>query len=166
MKSLYSVWNYQVCCQHWEDRLRGWEGPDSLQTVESSLWRVVRLEQPLPTACGTNPAAEAGPSGAQHGPGDCLLSKRKSFKTHEFRSLFSNNDQCLTCRLVCFPPQGFQINQKVLASWSDCRYYPAKILSRDKDGQLLYMVYSAVVYEWTNDTFISSQGKCCTVTCP
>lgn len=28
---------------------------------------------------------------------------------------------------------GFQVNQKVLASWSDCRYYPAKILSRDKD---------------------------------
>ncbi|XP_048034034.1 PHD finger protein 20b isoform X3 [Megalobrama amblycephala] len=30
---------------------------------------------------------------------------------------------------------GFHVNQKVLASWSDCRYYPAKILSRDKDAK-------------------------------
>uniref|UniRef100_A0A672QAT3 PHD finger protein 20-like n=1 Tax=Sinocyclocheilus grahami TaxID=75366 RepID=A0A672QAT3_SINGR len=32
---------------------------------------------------------------------------------------------------------GFHVNQKVLASWSDCRYYPAKILSRDRDAQMV-----------------------------
>lgn len=47
--------------------------------------------------------------------------------------------------MFLFPSQGFQINQKVLASWSDCRYYPAKILSRDKDGQLVWIVYKKLL---------------------
>ncbi|XP_024125460.1 PHD finger protein 20 isoform X4 [Oryzias melastigma] len=29
---------------------------------------------------------------------------------------------------------GFQVNDKVLASWSDCRFYPAKVISVNKDG--------------------------------
>ncbi|XP_017342813.3 PHD finger protein 20b isoform X1 [Ictalurus punctatus] len=40
---------------------------------------------------------------------------------------------------------GFQINQKVLASWSDCRYYPAKILSRDKDDSYTVRFFDGVV---------------------
>lgn len=32
------------------------------------------------------------------------------------------------------PRQGFQVNDKVLASWSDCRFYPAKVISVNKDG--------------------------------
>ncbi|XP_052450199.1 PHD finger protein 20 isoform X3 [Carassius gibelio] len=40
---------------------------------------------------------------------------------------------------------GFQVNQKVLASWSDCRYYPAKILSRDKDGFYTVKFFDGVV---------------------
>ncbi|XP_060749544.1 PHD finger protein 20b isoform X2 [Tachysurus vachellii] len=40
---------------------------------------------------------------------------------------------------------GFQINQKVLASWSDCRYYPAKILSRDKDDFYTVKFFDGVV---------------------
>ncbi|KAM9445023.1 PHD finger protein 20-like isoform 2-T2 [Clarias gariepinus] len=40
---------------------------------------------------------------------------------------------------------GFQINQKVLASWSDCRYYPAKILSRDKDDSYTVKFFDGVV---------------------
>lgn len=31
--------------------------------------------------------------------------------------------------------QGFQVNDKVLASWSDCRFYPAKVISVNKDGE-------------------------------
>ncbi|XP_065105953.2 PHD finger protein 20b isoform X1 [Paramisgurnus dabryanus] len=40
---------------------------------------------------------------------------------------------------------GFHVNQKVLASWSDCRYYPAKILSRDKDGSYKVKFFDGVV---------------------
>ncbi|KAK3547735.1 hypothetical protein QTP86_028532, partial [Hemibagrus guttatus] len=40
---------------------------------------------------------------------------------------------------------GFQINQKVLASWSDCRYYPAKILSRDKDDSYTVKFFDGVI---------------------
>ncbi|XP_057175483.1 PHD finger protein 20b isoform X2 [Triplophysa rosa] len=40
---------------------------------------------------------------------------------------------------------GFHVNQKVLASWSDCRYYPAKILSRDKDGNYTVKFFDGVV---------------------
>ncbi|XP_061688701.1 PHD finger protein 20 isoform X2 [Syngnathoides biaculeatus] len=31
------------------------------------------------------------------------------------------------------PVPGFQVNDKVLASWSDCRFYPAKVISVNKD---------------------------------
>lgn len=40
---------------------------------------------------------------------------------------------------------GFRINQKVLASWSDCRYYPAKILSLDKDDFYKVKFFDGVV---------------------
>ncbi|KAI4877243.1 hypothetical protein NFI96_014299, partial [Prochilodus magdalenae] len=40
---------------------------------------------------------------------------------------------------------GFHINQKVLASWSDCRYYPAKILTRDKDDSYTVKFFDGVV---------------------
>ncbi|XP_051517764.1 PHD finger protein 20-like isoform X2 [Myxocyprinus asiaticus] len=40
---------------------------------------------------------------------------------------------------------GFHVNQKVLASWSDCRYYPAKILSRGKDGFYTVKFFDGVV---------------------
>ncbi|XP_051962210.1 PHD finger protein 20-like isoform X2 [Xyrauchen texanus] len=40
---------------------------------------------------------------------------------------------------------GFYVNQKVLASWSDCRYYPAKILSHDKDGFYTVKFFDGVV---------------------
>lgn len=41
--------------------------------------------------------------------------------------------------------KGFQINQKVLASWSDCRYYPAKILSREKEDSYTVRFFDGVV---------------------
>lgn len=31
--------------------------------------------------------------------------------------------------------QGFHINDRVLACWSDCRFYPAKVTSVNKDGK-------------------------------
>ncbi|XP_076131864.1 PHD finger protein 20-like isoform X1 [Alosa pseudoharengus] len=40
---------------------------------------------------------------------------------------------------------GFQVNQKVLASWSDCRYYPAKVLSVNKDGSYTVKFFDGVV---------------------
>ncbi|XP_016348481.1 PHD finger protein 20-like isoform X1 [Sinocyclocheilus anshuiensis] len=40
---------------------------------------------------------------------------------------------------------GFHVNQKVLASWSDCRYYPAKILSRDRDGFYTVKFFDGVI---------------------
>ncbi|XP_056305625.1 PHD finger protein 20b [Danio aesculapii] len=40
---------------------------------------------------------------------------------------------------------GFQVNQKVLASWSDCRYYPAKILSRDKDDFYTVKFFDGII---------------------
>ncbi|XP_067302814.1 PHD finger protein 20b isoform X5 [Pseudorasbora parva] len=52
---------------------------------------------------------------------------------------------CCTIIYRCFSSQGFQVNQKVLASWSDCRYYPAKILSRDKDGFYTVKFFDGVI---------------------
>ncbi|KAL2103727.1 hypothetical protein ACEWY4_000595 [Coilia grayii] len=40
---------------------------------------------------------------------------------------------------------GFQVNQKVLASWSDCRYYPAKVLSVNKEGSYTVKFFDGVV---------------------
>ncbi|TRY54063.1 hypothetical protein DNTS_034493, partial [Danionella cerebrum] len=40
---------------------------------------------------------------------------------------------------------GFHINEKVLASWSDCRYYPAKVLSRDKDDFYTVKFFDGIV---------------------
>lgn len=30
------------------------------------------------------------------------------------------------------------MNDKVLASWSDCRFYPAKVIAVNKDGESYY----------------------------
>uniref|UniRef100_A0A8C6UEZ9 PHD finger protein 20, a n=1 Tax=Neogobius melanostomus TaxID=47308 RepID=A0A8C6UEZ9_9GOBI len=40
---------------------------------------------------------------------------------------------------------GFHINDKVLASWSDCRFYPAKVTSVNKDGSYTVKFYDGVV---------------------
>lgn len=38
------------------------------------------------------------------------------------------------------------MNDKVLASWSDCRFYPAKVLAVNKDGELLmYLLHETNV---------------------
>lgn len=37
--------------------------------------------------------------------------------------------------LFLFFLQGFHVNDKVLASWSDCRFYPAKVIAVNKDGE-------------------------------
>ncbi|XP_050979130.1 PHD finger protein 20 isoform X2 [Labeo rohita] len=41
--------------------------------------------------------------------------------------------------------QGFHVNDKVLASWSDCRFYPAKVLAVNKDGSYTVKFYDGVV---------------------
>lgn len=40
---------------------------------------------------------------------------------------------------------GFHVNDKVLASWSDCRFYPAKVTSVNKDGSYTVKFYDGVV---------------------
>ncbi|NXL83684.1 PHF20 protein, partial [Alectura lathami] len=40
---------------------------------------------------------------------------------------------------------GFQINDQVLACWSDCRFYPAKVTSVNKDGTYTVKFYDGVV---------------------
>lgn len=40
---------------------------------------------------------------------------------------------------------GFHINQQVLACWSDCRFYPAKVTSVNKDGTYTVKFYDGVV---------------------
>ncbi|XP_072308070.1 PHD finger protein 20 isoform X2 [Eucyclogobius newberryi] len=40
---------------------------------------------------------------------------------------------------------GFHVNDKVLASWSDCRFYPAKVTSVNKDGSYTVRFYDGVV---------------------
>uniref|UniRef100_A0A8C5KC00 PHD finger protein 20 n=1 Tax=Jaculus jaculus TaxID=51337 RepID=A0A8C5KC00_JACJA len=39
----------------------------------------------------------------------------------------------------------FQINEQVLACWSDCRFYPAKVTSVNKDGTYTVKFYDGVV---------------------
>ncbi|XP_068451080.1 PHD finger protein 20 isoform X2 [Clinocottus analis] len=40
---------------------------------------------------------------------------------------------------------GFHVNDKVLASWSDCRFYPAKVLSVNKDASYTVKFYDGVI---------------------
>nr|3QII_A Chain A, PHD finger protein 20 [Homo sapiens] len=39
----------------------------------------------------------------------------------------------------------FQINEQVLACWSDCRFYPAKVTAVNKDGTYTVKFYDGVV---------------------
>ncbi|XP_031680821.1 PHD finger protein 20 isoform X11 [Oncorhynchus kisutch] len=43
------------------------------------------------------------------------------------------------------PIPGFHVNDKVLASWSDCRFYPAKVLVVNKDASYTVKFYDGVV---------------------
>ncbi|KAJ3603328.1 hypothetical protein NHX12_031070 [Muraenolepis orangiensis] len=40
---------------------------------------------------------------------------------------------------------GFNVNEKVLASWSDCRFYPAKVLAINKDASYTVKFYDGVI---------------------
>ncbi|XP_036389614.1 LOW QUALITY PROTEIN: PHD finger protein 20b [Megalops cyprinoides] len=43
------------------------------------------------------------------------------------------------------PVPGFHVNEKVLASWSDCRFYPAKVLAVNKDASYTVKFFDGVV---------------------
>ncbi|XP_075033582.1 PHD finger protein 20 isoform X2 [Mixophyes fleayi] len=43
------------------------------------------------------------------------------------------------------PPVVFRINEQVLACWSDCRFYPAKITSVNKDGTYTVKFFDGVI---------------------
>ncbi|XP_019735058.1 PHD finger protein 20 isoform X2 [Hippocampus comes] len=43
------------------------------------------------------------------------------------------------------PVPGFQVNDKVLASWSDCRFYPAKVISVNKDVSYTVKFFDGVI---------------------
>ncbi|XP_058488017.1 PHD finger protein 20 isoform X1 [Solea solea] len=43
------------------------------------------------------------------------------------------------------PLPGFHVNDKVLASWSDCRFYPAKVISVNKDASYTVRFYDGVI---------------------
>ncbi|XP_078139715.1 PHD finger protein 20 isoform X2 [Centroberyx gerrardi] len=43
------------------------------------------------------------------------------------------------------PVPGFHVNDKVLASWSDCRFYPAKVLTVNKDASYTVKFYDGVI---------------------
>ncbi|XP_031708488.1 PHD finger protein 20 isoform X3 [Anarrhichthys ocellatus] len=43
------------------------------------------------------------------------------------------------------PEPDFQVNDKVLASWSDCRFYPAKVISVNKDASYTVKFYDGVI---------------------
>ncbi|XP_018093922.2 PHD finger protein 20 isoform X5 [Xenopus laevis] len=43
------------------------------------------------------------------------------------------------------PQVAFRVNEQVLACWSDCRFYPAKIVSANKDGTYTVKFFDGVV---------------------
>ncbi|XP_035237873.1 PHD finger protein 20b isoform X2 [Anguilla anguilla] len=43
------------------------------------------------------------------------------------------------------PVPGFHVNEKVLASWSDCRFYPAKVLAVNKDASYTVKFFDGVI---------------------
>ncbi|KAI1892787.1 hypothetical protein AGOR_G00137120 [Albula goreensis] len=43
------------------------------------------------------------------------------------------------------PVPGFHVNDKVLASWSDCRFYPAKVLAVNKDASYTVKFFDGVI---------------------
>lgn len=52
-----------------------------------------------------------------------------------------------------FPSQGFASGMKVLACWTDCRFYPAKILSVNRDGEenvFFFFILDGLVLFWAN----------------
>ncbi|XP_055039558.2 PHD finger protein 20 isoform X1 [Misgurnus anguillicaudatus] len=48
-------------------------------------------------------------------------------------------------RLCSSKMPGFHVNDKVLASWSDCRFYPAKVLTVNKDASYTVKFYDGVI---------------------
>ncbi|XP_028262309.1 PHD finger protein 20 isoform X2 [Parambassis ranga] len=43
------------------------------------------------------------------------------------------------------PIPGFNVNDKVLASWSDCRFYPAKVISVNRDASYTVKFYDGII---------------------
>ncbi|XP_023652493.1 PHD finger protein 20-like isoform X3 [Paramormyrops kingsleyae] len=43
------------------------------------------------------------------------------------------------------PIPGFHVNDKVLASWSDCRFYPAKVIAVNRDASYTVKFYDGVI---------------------
>ncbi|XP_061113392.1 PHD finger protein 20b isoform X2 [Conger conger] len=59
-------------------------------------------------------------------------------KTSKYDGQFSHS---LSCQLS----KGFHVNDKVLASWSDCRFYPAKVLAVNKDASYTVKFFDGVI---------------------
>ncbi|XP_029907000.1 PHD finger protein 20 isoform X2 [Myripristis murdjan] len=62
------------------------------------------------------------------------------------------------------PVPGFHVNDKVLASWSDCRFYPAKVLSVNKDASYTVKFYDGVIQtvkEIHVKPFVKEKGSKC-----
>ncbi|XP_075904069.1 PHD finger protein 20 isoform X4 [Nelusetta ayraudi] len=57
---------------------------------------------------------------------------------------------------------GFHVNDKVLASWSDCRFYPAKVISVNKDASYTVKFYDGVIQKVKGihvKPFIKQRGR-------
>ncbi|XP_060898417.1 PHD finger protein 20 isoform X1 [Labrus mixtus] len=62
------------------------------------------------------------------------------------------------------PIPGFHVNDKVLASWSDCRFYPAKVISVNKDASYTVKFYDGVIQTVKGihvKPFIKERGGVC-----
>ncbi|XP_074514583.1 PHD finger protein 20-like isoform X3 [Sebastes fasciatus] len=61
------------------------------------------------------------------------------------REILTTSLQYVPDRMSLSSLQCFHVNDKVLASWSDCRFYPAKVISVNKDGSYTVKFYDGVI---------------------
>lgn len=170
----------QVPSHYRENRLWQRAGPDPLPPVEPSAWRVVSLELAVPAAAGARQPEEAGPestvltTGTTHRPSVCCLCGVHMSPGQIWSVLmFNHHCQDSFCQimkrfslkqnlrivwlyvhvfLTLSLSQVFVSGTKVLACWTDCRFYPAKILRVNRDGealfQLLHLMWCCCALVW------------------
>lgn len=69
-----------------------------------------------------------------------LISCIKSVQHEMFKSSLDKNLKVQNINTVCLK-QDFKPGEEVLARWTDCRYYPAKIEAINKEGMYSFLVH-------------------------
>ncbi|KPP79590.1 PHD finger protein 20-like, partial [Scleropages formosus] len=78
-------------------------------------------------------------------PVDRIQLRREGLKENSSRSVRVSDRRITPLDETSNLAVVFHVNEKVLASWSDCRFYPAKVLSVNKDASYTVKFFDGVV---------------------